>query len=101
MVARIYKPAKTATQSGQAKSKKWVLDFEPALPRQVEPLMGWTSSEETQTQVRLFFDTREEAVAYAERNRIPYRVFEPQEPKPKRMAYADNFRYDRVQPWTH
>ncbi len=101
MTARIYKPAKTATQSGQAKSKKWVLDFEPTLPRQVEPLMGWTSSAETQTQVRLFFDTREEAVAYAERNGIPYRVFEPQEPKPKRMAYADNFRYDRVQPWTH
>lgn len=101
MTARIYKPAKTAMQSGHAKSKKWVLDHEPTVPRQVEPLMGWTSSAETQTQVRLFFDTREEAIAYAERKGIPYRVFEPKEPKPKRMAYADNFRHDRVGPWTH
>ena len=101
MTARIYKPAKTAMQSGHAKTKKWVLDHEPTVPRQVEPLMGWTSSAETQTQVRLFFDTREEAIAYAERNGIPYRVFEPKEAKPKRIAYADNFRSDRVGLWTH
>src|ERR1700742_1826527 len=77
MVARIYKPAKTAMQSGQAKTKDWVLDYEPSSPREVEPLMGWTSSGDMLSQVRLFFETKEEAVAFAQENGIPFRVFEP------------------------
>jgi len=63
MVARIYKPAKTAMQSGKANTKAWVLDFEPEQPPEVEPLMGWTSSGDMRQQIRLRFDTKEEAVA--------------------------------------
>ena len=76
MTARIYKPAKTAMQSGQANSTAWVLDFEPEEPRQVEPLMGWTSSGDMRQQVRLRFASKEEAVAYCERHGIAYQVFE-------------------------
>ena len=65
MRARIYQPAKTAMQSGTAKAKGWVLEFAPASAREVDPLMGWTSSDDTQAQVRLRFDTREAAEAYA------------------------------------
>ena len=76
MTARIYRPAKTAMQSGNAKTKEWVLDYEPEQPRQVEPLMGWTSSADMKQEVRLQFDTKEEAVAYCERQGIPYQVFD-------------------------
>jgi hypothetical protein len=63
MVARIYKPAKTAMQSGRANTKAWVLDFEPEQPREVEPLMGWTSSGDMRQQVRLRFNSKDEAIA--------------------------------------
>ena len=76
MTARIYKPAKTAMQSGQAKTKDWVLDYEPEEPRVVELLMGWTSSGDMKSQLRLRFATKEEAVAYCERHGIPYQVAE-------------------------
>jgi ETC complex I subunit conserved region len=99
--ARIYKPAKTAMQSGTATTKLWVLDFEPAEPKEVEPLMGWTSSGDMQQQVRLRFATSEEAIAYCEQHGIAYRVFGPKEPKRQVIAYADNFAYSRRTPWTH
>jgi hypothetical protein len=99
--ARIYKPAKTAMQSGTAGTKLWVLDFEPAEPKEVEPLMGWTSSGDMQQQVRLRFATKEEAIAYCEQHGIPYRVFGAKEPKRQVIAYADNFAYSRRTPWTH
>ena len=101
MVARIYKPAKTAMQSGHAKTKDWVLDFEPEQPREIEPLMGWTSSADTKQQVILRFHTKEEAIAYCERRGIPYQVFEAKEPARRKIAYADNFAYGRTEPWTH
>ena len=68
MTARIYQPAKTAMQSGWAKTKHWVLEFEPSLPKSNDPLMGWTSSGDTRQQVQLQFDTREEAIAYMMEN---------------------------------
>ncbi|CAA0090943.1 Uncharacterised protein [Starkeya nomas] len=101
MVARIYKPARNAMQSGTAKTKLWVLDYEPEQPRQVEPLMGYTSSGDMKSQLRLRFDTKEEAIAYAERHGIAYQVQEPQEPIRRRIAYADNFSFRRVGQWTH
>ncbi|RCS23138.1 ETC complex I subunit [Phyllobacterium salinisoli] len=101
MVARIYRPAKTAMQSGKAKTTSWLLEFEPEMPRKVEPLMGYTSSGDMKSQIRLFFDTREEAVAYAEKNGIAYRLEEPKETKRRKLSYSDNFKYDRQQPWTH
>jgi len=101
MIARIYKPALTAMQSGTAKTKEWVLDYEPAQPRAVEPLMGWTSSGDMRQQLRLAFETKEEAIAYCERNGIAYQVFETQPSKRQRISYADNFAYTRRTPWTH
>ncbi len=101
MSAKIYRPAKTAMQSGKAKTHRWVLEFDQESPRTIEPIMGYTSSGDMKQQVRLSFDTREEAIGYAERNRIAYRVIEPHDPKRRRVAYADNFRFDRRQPWTH
>jgi hypothetical protein len=101
MRARIYQPPKNAMQSGRAGTHHWVLEFEPAAPRRADPLMGWIGSADTQTQVRLFFENREEAVAYAEKNGIDYEVELPQERRIKPKAYADNFRYGRREMWTH
>jgi len=101
MIARIYKPAKTAMQSGKAKTHEWALDFEPEQPRTIEPLMGWTSSADMRQQVHLRFDTKEEAIAYCERHGIPYQVLAAKEPARRTIAYADNFAYDRREAWTH
>ena len=101
MTARIYKPTKTAMQSGRGKTKDWVLDYEPEEPRVVESLMGWTSSGDMKSQIRLQFATKEEAVAYAERHGIPYQVQETR-PAPRRgLSYADNFAVTRRGSWTH
>ena len=101
MTARIYKPAKTAMQSGHANTKAWVLDFEPEQPREVEPLMGWTSSADMRQQLRLRFPSKEEAVAYCERHGIAYQVFEAKPAARRIAAYADNFAYARRDVWTH
>jgi len=101
MVARIYRPAKTAMQSGTARTRRWVLDYEPATPREVEPLMGWTSSRDMKSQLKLTFATKDEAVAYAKRNRIPHRVQEPRARQQVRKSYSDNFMFGRVGVWTH
>ena len=101
MVARIYKPAKTAMQSGQAATKEWVLEHEPETAREIDPLMGWTSSSDTRSQIRLTFDSCEEAIAYAERNAIAYRLTEPKARKAVRKSYADNFKFGRIGSWTH
>ncbi len=101
MVARIFRPAKTAMQSGQARTKEWLLEYEPEAPRQVEPLMGWTSSTDMKSQVRLEFDSKDEAISYAERNGIPFRVIEPKPRRPVQKSYADNFKYGRIGKWTH
>ncbi len=101
MAARIYKPAKTAMQSGYARMKEWVLEFEPAVPREIDPLMGWTSSSDMASQLRMEFDTREDAIAYAERSGIAYTVHDPKPRKPIRKSYADNFKFGRLRPWTH
>ncbi len=98
---RIYRQAKTATQSGRADTRRWVVEFEPGAPRRVEPLMGWTSSADTRDQVRLFFDSREEAIAYARKNGYMYSVEAPRERKVRPKAYADNFRPGRLLRWTH
>ena len=101
MIARIYKPSRTATQSGQAKTKDWLLEYEPEQPRQVEPLMGWTSSGDMKQQITLRFHTKDEAVAYCERKGIAYQVIEPKESLHRQVAYADNFSFRRGEPWTH
>ena len=101
MRARIYKPAKSAMQSGRANTKQWVLEYEPASPTRPDPLMGWAGNEDMLSQVQLEFGTKEQAVAYAREKGIDYQLFEPAPASHKPKAYADNFRYDRKVPWTH
>ncbi|AFO88400.1 MULTISPECIES: ETC complex I subunit [Phaeobacter] len=103
MRARIYRPAKNAMTSGMAKTRKWVLDFVPSSAREVDPLMGWTSSHDTQSQVRLRFDTKEAALEYAEANGIDAVVTEPKSRKANVRAggYGENFATNRRAPWTH
>jgi hypothetical protein len=101
MLARIFRPARTAMQSGNAKTERWMLVFEPEAPLSIEPLMGYTSSGDMLRQVKLSFDSKEEAVAYAERNGIPYQVQVDHESRPTLQSYSDNFRFGRPQPWTH
>ena len=101
MAARIFRPSKTAMQSGRGKTGKWILVWDADEPRSVEPLMGYTSAADMKQQLRLTFDSREEAVAYAERKGIAYEV-ESEHTRAKRPAsYSDNFRTDRRFPWTH
>ncbi len=101
MYAKIYRPTRTAMQSGQAKTKTWVLEFETEAHRSIDPLMGWTSSDDTRNQVEIRFDTREAAIAYAVKNGIPHQVIEPKERRRAVKSYSDNFAFDRKQPWTH
>jgi ETC complex I subunit conserved region len=101
MTARIYKPARTAMQSGDANTKEWVLNYEPEQAPTVEPLMGWTSSGDMKQEVQLSFDTKDEAIAYCERHGIAYQVFESKPPVRPRISYSDNFAYTRRQAWTH
>ena len=101
MDARIYKPAKTAMQSGRAKTKDWVLEFVSSAKRVSDPVMGWTSIDDMTGQVRLHFDSREQAIAYAKRERLTFSVEEPRETKRLVKSYSENFSADRKQPWTH
>lgn len=103
MRARIYQPARTAMSSGTAKTKVWFLEFAPSEAREVDPLMGWTSSSDTQAQVTLRFRTRDEAVEYAKEHGIDAQVQEPQKRKPNVRAggYGENFATGRRGVWTH
>lgn len=103
MRARIYQPARTAMSSGQAKTKSWVLEFVNDTGRDVDPLMGWTSSSDTQSQVKLRFDSKEAALDYAEGKGITAVVTEPKKRKPviRKGGYGDNFATNRRSVWTH
>jgi NADH dehydrogenase ubiquinone Fe-S protein 4 len=101
MLARIFRPAKSAMQSGVANTREWVLEFEPASARAPDPLTGWTASTDMNGQVRLHFESEAEAVDYAQRHGIPFRLLEPKAPRKHLKAYADNFAIVRRFPWTH
>lgn len=92
--ARISQPDKTAMQSGKAKDN-WLLEFAPEKPQFVDPLMGWTGMTDMKQEIKLFFPTREAAIAYAEKHRIPYEVSAPAKRKQVRKAYADNFKFGK------
>ncbi|MBL8806349.1 MAG: ETC complex I subunit [Rhodospirillales bacterium] len=94
--ARIFKPAKTAMQSGRARTKRWVLEFEPAAAKRPDPLMGWAGSPDTGGQVQLRFASQDEAIAYAERHGIEFVLAVPHSGRIRPKAYADNFKFDRV-----
>jgi hypothetical protein len=101
MLARIYQLAKSAMQSGKAKTTAWTLEFEPASVRAPDMLMGWQQTRDMDGQIRLRFDSRDEAVAYAQSHSIAFEVIEQAKPKKILKAYADNFAAGRRQPWTH
>ena len=101
MQVRIYQPTRNAMQSGKGNTKQWVLQFTAPAKREADPLMGWTSSDNTTQQVVLKFDSKEEAIAYAQREGYAYVVEEPKARRLQSRAYADNFKYDRVGRWTH
>jgi hypothetical protein len=101
MLARIFLPARNAMQSGRANPKEGVLEFEPASARVSDPLMGWTQTSDMNGQVRMLFDTREEAVAYAQRHGIAFEVIPTPAHRKTIKAYADNFAFGRREPWTH
>jgi len=102
MLARIFRPAKTAMQSGRAKATEWVLEFEPKAARRPDPLMGWTLTSDTESsQVQLHFETKDEAVRYAEQHGIAFQLTDPKPAKRIIKAYADNFAFNRRFPWTH
>jgi hypothetical protein len=101
MLARIYRPTKNAMQSGRANTNAWVLEFEPASARWSDPLMGWTQTADLNGQISVPFDTREEAVAYAQGRGIPFQILEPKPAKRIIKAYSDNFAATRKIPWTH
>ena len=96
MEARIYQPTKTAMQSGRANTRMWIMEYEPEEAKKIENLMGWTSSGDMRSQIRLKFKSKEEAVAYAENNRIPYNLSLPKIRKQQPKSYSDNFRFDKV-----
>lgn len=103
MRVRIYQPARNAMQSGTARTKGWVLEFPPADAREIDPLMGWTSSDDTQSQVRLRFESRKQAEDYAKEHGLEFTVKEPQKRMPniRPKGYGENFATDRRAPWTH
>jgi hypothetical protein len=101
MLAKIYRPAKTAMQSGKAGTKRWRLEFESGAAPKTEALMGWTSSTDPSGQVRLHFETKEQAIAFASAHGIPHQVTEPPEAKRIPRAYGDNFAFSRREPWSH
>ena len=101
MIARIFRQAKSAMQSGKAKTQAWELEFAPTSARISDPLMGWTTSADTNGQVRLAFHSIEEAVAYARRHGIAFEVLPDRAPRKIIKAYADNFAFNRKIPWTH
>ena len=96
MEARIYQPARTAMQSGRANTTDWILEFVPAAARTIDSLMGWTSSSDMDQQVKLRFATKNDAIAFAAKHGLPYRVVDPHPRAFKKRAYADNYRWDKV-----
>lgn len=101
MHVRIFRPAKTAMQSGRGNSKRWMLEFEPLAGATPDPLMGWLSSPDTRRQVKLRFDSEAEAIEYAKQKGYTYTVVKRNERKVQPKSYADNFAYSRMEPWTH
>jgi len=103
MIARIYQPARNAMTSGQAKTKVWILEFAQASARDIDPLMGWTGSDDTQSQVKLKFPSKEAAVDYAKEHGIEATVTDPQKRKAniRTGGYGENFATNRKGPWTH
>ena len=95
---RIYRPIKNAMQSGRANTQHWLVEFEPGDRKLPDPLMGWAGSRDTRSQVKMKFESKEAAIAFAEKHGYSYELKEAEPVAPPRpKAYADNFRFDRVE----
>lgn len=101
MLAKIYRPAKNAMQSGKAATKKWRLEFVLADAPRPDALMGWISGADPNGQVRIDFDDKDAAIAFARAHDIPHQVVEPPESKRQIKSYSDNFAFRRREPWSH
>ena len=101
MTIKIYKPSKTSMQSGQAKTKLWLAEYISEVDEIKDTLMGWNSSLDTKSQIKIFFETKEQAIEWAKNNNHQYFVYEPKNRKIKPKNYASNFDYNRKEPWTH
>ena len=101
MTVKIYKPSKTSMQSGHAKTKKWLAEYKSEVSTSKDTWMGWTSSSDTKSQIKLFFETKEQAIAWAKNNNYQFFVYEPQIRKVKPKSYSSNFDMNRKEPWTH
>ena len=101
MKALIYKPSKSVTQSGSKKTEKWILEFSKSSGTSIEPIMNWISSNDTQSQVKMKFSSKELAIAYADRNSIQYTIRDPKKHRIKPKSYSDNFSYNKKTPGTH
>ena len=101
MTIKIYKPSKTAMQSGRGNTKKWLAEYISDISTTNDTLMGWTSSLDTKSQIKLFFENKESAIEWAEKNNFQFYVEEPQKRNLLPKSYASNFNIDRKEPWTH
>ena len=101
MTIKIYKPSKTAMQSGLYKTKKWLAEYISDKSTTKDSLMGWTSSSDTKSQIKIFFDTKDKAIEWAIKNNHQFYVEEPNKRKILKKSYASNFDMNRKEPWTH
>ena len=101
MTIKIFKPSKTSMQSGHGKTKQWLAEYKSEVTTTKDILMGWTSSSDTRSQIKIFFDTKEQAVKWAKKNNYQFYVEEPHKRKIKPKSYAYNFDMSRKEPWTH
>ena len=98
---RIYKPAKTAMQSGRAKTKNWIAEYISKDSLEKDSLMGWNVSKDTNSQIKIFFNTKSEAIKWAKKNNFQFEIINYQERKIIPKKYADNFAFNKKEPWTH
>ena len=103
MQIRIYKPSKTSMQSGNAKTKKWRLEYEKSAKKFIDPTMGWVGTEDAQGLLLIDFETKESAIKYAESLGLPYKVEDPKHRKHiiRKGGYGENFSFNRKKAWTH
>ena len=101
MTIKIYKPSKTAMQSGFGKTKKWLAEFISSEESVKDSLMGWNSTSDTKSQIKIFFDTKDQAIEWAKNNNYQFVIDEPKVRKVTIKSYASNFDINRKESWTH
>ena len=101
MTIKIYQPSKSSMQSGHRNTKKWLAEYISDSEQVKDTLMGWNSSLDTKSQIKVFFNTKEQAIKWAKKNNYQYFVEDPKKRKIKLKNYASNFHINRKESWTH